>query len=85
MLREINHAILEYCYFCSNSIGPVISLWLIYQTGKVSGKAQTPIWILIYGGVGIVIGLCVWGRRVIKTIGENLTPITPSRYTLLFL
>ncbi|XP_002160505.1 sodium-dependent phosphate transporter 2 [Hydra vulgaris] len=62
----------------SNAIGPLISLWLIYETGKVSGKAQTPIWILLFGGVGIVIGLCVWGRRVIKTIGENLTPITPS-------
>ena len=34
---------------------------------------------IIYGGVGIVVGPCVWGRRVIKTIGENLSPITPSR------
>jgi len=62
----------------SNAIGPVISLWLIYQTGEVQSKAHTPIWILIYGGVGIIVGLSVWGRRVIKTIGENLSPITPS-------
>lgn len=62
----------------SNAIGPVISLWLIYNEGKVVSKAATPIWILIYGGVGIIVGLSVWGRRVIKTIGENLSPITPS-------
>lgn len=63
----------------SNAIGPVISLWLIYKTGEVVTKSSTPIWILFYGGVGIIVGLCVWGRRVIKTIGENLSPITPSR------
>ena len=65
--------------FCSNAIGPVISIWIIYRTGLVQSKAATPIWILIYGGVGIIIGLCVWGRRVIETIGENLTPVTPTR------
>lgn len=62
----------------SNAIGPVISLWLIYQNGEVVSKASTPIWILIYGGVGIILGLCLWGQKVIKTIGENLSPITPS-------
>ena len=38
-----------------------------------------PVWILVYGGVGISIGLWVWGRRVMKTLGEDLTKITPSR------
>ncbi len=64
----------------SNAIGPVISIWIIYRTGIVQSKAATPIWILLYGGAGIVLGLCVWGRRVIETIGENLTPVTPTRY-----
>lgn len=46
----------------------------------IQEKVQIPIWILVFGGVGICIGLFVWGRRVIKTVGEDLTPITPSRY-----
>lgn len=32
----------------------------------------------MYGGVGISLGLWIWGRRVIKTMGEDLTKITPS-------
>lgn len=62
----------------SNAIGPLISLWVIYWSGMIQEKVQIPIWILVFGGVGICIGLFVWGRRVIKTVGEDLTPITPS-------
>ena len=63
----------------SNAIGPLIALWLVYDTGDVQTKVQTPIYLLIYGGVGISLGLWIWGRRVIKTMGEDLTKITPSR------
>lgn len=62
----------------SNAIGPLIGLYLIYQEGYVSEKSFTPEWILFYGGVGISFGLWVLGRRVIKTIGEDLTKITAS-------
>lgn len=62
----------------SNAIGPLIGLYLIYQEGKISTSANTPEWILFYGGVGISVGLWILGRRVIKTIGEDLTKITAS-------
>ncbi|KAJ8339084.1 hypothetical protein SKAU_G00358700 [Synaphobranchus kaupii] len=61
----------------SNAIGPLVAIWLVYDTGKVVGS-NTPIWLLLYGGVGICLGLWVWGRRVIQTMGRDLTPITPS-------
>ncbi|KAF2981281.1 hypothetical protein EK904_004464 [Melospiza melodia maxima] len=48
------------------------------DTGDVATKVATPIWLLLYGGAGICIGLWVWGRRVIQTMGKDLTPITPS-------
>lgn len=65
--------------FSSNAIGPLVALWLIYEQGGVMQEASTPVWLLFYGGVGICVGLWVWGRRVIQTMGKDLTPITPSR------
>ncbi|XP_060712507.1 sodium-dependent phosphate transporter 1-like isoform X1 [Hemiscyllium ocellatum] len=62
----------------SNAIGPLVALWVVYYTGNVNSKMETPIWLLLYGGVGICLGLWVWGRRVIQTMGKDLTPITPS-------
>lgn len=62
----------------SNSIGPLVALWIIGTSNSAEQKAQTPIWILLYGGVGIAIGLWVYGRRVIKTLGTDLAKITPS-------
>ena len=52
---------------------------MVYTTSSVSSNEPTPIWLLLYGGVGICAGLWVWGRRVIQTMGKDLTPITPSR------
>ncbi|XP_007905637.1 sodium-dependent phosphate transporter 1 [Callorhinchus milii] len=62
----------------SNAIGPLVALYIVYSTGSINSEADTPIWILLYGGVGICLGLWVWGRRVIQTMGKDLTPITPS-------
>ena len=62
----------------SNAIGPLIAIWLIYVEGSVLQEAETPLGILFFGGVGIVVGLWVWGRRVIKTVGEDLTKLTAS-------
>ncbi|THD22709.1 S20AB [Fasciola hepatica] len=62
----------------SNAIGPLIGLWIVGVTQQIDSKMPTPIWILLYGGLGIAIGLWVWGRRVIQTLGEDLTIITPS-------
>ncbi|CAI9740430.1 sodium-dependent phosphate transporter 1-A-like isoform X1 [Octopus vulgaris] len=62
----------------SNAIGPIVALWIIARDRSVLQAAPTPLWILFYGGCGISLGLWIWGRRVIKTMGEDLTKITPS-------
>jgi len=62
----------------SNAIGPLVAVWLVFTEGSVQQKAPTPLYILLYGGMGISVGLWLWGRRVIETIGEDLTKITAS-------
>ena len=65
----------------ANSIGPLAAVVSIVQGGTEALVAKTPvpIWILGLGGAGIVIGLSMWGARVIETIGKNITELTPTR------
>ncbi len=40
---------------------------------------ETPIWILVVGGLGIAIGIATWGYKVIETVGKRITELTPTR------
>jgi len=63
----------------ANAIGPLAAVITVAQTGAVSAQAALPIWVLILGGVGIVVGLATFGVRVIATVGQKITQLTPSR------
>ena len=53
--------------------------WGVLPSGEVASKSAIPPWILLLGAVGIVVGLITFGRKVIATIGSNITALTPSR------
>ena len=63
----------------ANAIGPFSAGWQAISEGTVKLDAGIPLWALALGGVGIVTGLATWGWRVIKTVGERITELTPSR------
>jgi PiT family inorganic phosphate transporter len=63
----------------ANAIGPVAAVFSIVQEGKVGQESPVSIWILLLGGMGIVVGLATFGRHVIATVGNKITPLTPSR------
>lgn len=63
----------------ANAIGPVAAVFSIVQEGKVGQESPVSIWILLLGGMGIVVGLATYGRHVIATVGNKITPLTPSR------
>ena len=64
----------------ANGIGPMAAVVSIVQSGgMVAQKAALPIWILVLGGIGIVVGLGTMGYKVMQTIGTQITELTPSR------
>lgn len=64
----------------ANAIGPLAAVVGIIQSGgQILDKVSLDWWILPLGAVGIVIGLATLGAKVIRTIGENITHLTPSR------
>jgi PiT family inorganic phosphate transporter len=63
----------------ANAIGPVAAVISIVTSGEVMQQSVVPVWVLLVGGVGIVVGLATFGYRVIATVGTQITELTPSR------
>lgn len=64
----------------ANAIGPLAAiLGIVKNGGAVMAKAPIPSWIMLLGAGGIVLGLAMYGYKVIATVGNNITQLTPSR------
>ncbi len=64
----------------ANGIGPLAAVYgLVKSGGEMAQKSDLPIWILVIGGAGIVLGLATYGYRVMATIGTQITELTPTR------
>ena len=64
----------------ANGIGPMAAVYGIVQSGgEVTQSSVLPLWVLLVGGFGIVVGLATYGYRVMRTIGTKITELTPSR------
>jgi len=63
----------------ANAIGPLSAVVSTVQSnGVISGESGVRPWVLFIGAIGIVFGLTILGKNVIKTVGENITALTPS-------
>lgn len=64
----------------ANAIGPLAAvIGIVQQGGVVNAEVTIPLWILLLGAVGIVLGLAIHGQRVMATVGTEITQLTPSR------
>ncbi len=64
----------------ANGIGPMAAVInLINSGGVIADKSPVAPWMLLIGGVGIVIGLATYGYKVMQTIGTRITELTPTR------
>jgi len=62
----------------ANSVGPFGAV-LAARQGELEKKSEIPVWVFMVAGFFIVIGLGMYGRKVMATIGQNITPVTPSK------
>jgi len=64
----------------ANAIGPLAAVVsVVNNDGVILSNAALAWWILPLGGLGIVAGLALFGHRVMKTIGQGITHLTPSK------
>lgn len=63
----------------ANAVGPLAAVVSTATNGSIAGESILPVWILFVGGIGIVIGLATYGRKVMATVGRKITHLTPSR------
>jgi solute carrier family 20 (sodium-dependent phosphate transporter) len=59
--------------------GPLGSIWSIVNDGKLDKKMVPPIWIIVIGASGLVVGLATYGYNVTRAMGTKLAKISPSR------
>jgi len=63
----------------ANAIGPLAVIYFLAKTGTIGAKVPVPIFLLMFGGVGIALGIGMAGKRVMTTIGTKITTLTNTR------
>ncbi|PHS75124.1 MAG: phosphate permease [Porticoccus sp.] len=63
----------------ANAVGPLAAVVSVINSGAVEAQSVMPRWILLLGGIGIILGLATYGFKVMGTVGKKITELTPSR------
>jgi len=63
----------------ANAIGPLAVIYFIVKTGNVGATVPVPIFLLLFGGVGIACGIGMAGSRVMATMGTKITHLSNTR------
>jgi len=63
----------------ANAIGPLAAISDAVMTGGISAKAGIPLWVMAVGALGIAIGLALYGPKLIRTVGSEITELDQMR------
>lgn len=63
----------------ANAVGPLAAISDAIQNGGISSKASIPLWVMMIGALGISLGLMLFGPKIIKTVGGEITELDKSR------
>lgn len=63
----------------ANAVGPLAAITQTITAGEVSGKASIPFWVMMVGGLGIAVGLALYGPKLIRAVGNEITELDQMR------
>ena len=63
----------------ANAVGPLAAIYEAVKSGAVAGKAATPLWIMVLGALGLATGLALYGAKLIRTVGKEITELDNMR------
>ena len=63
----------------ANAIGPLAAINDAVNSGGISSKVGIPLWIMGVGAVGIAVGLALFGPKLIRTVGSEITELDQMR------
>lgn len=63
----------------ANAIGPLAVIYFLVTEGTLGATVPVPFFLLVFGGVGIALGISMGGARVIQTVGSRITTLSNTR------
>ena len=63
----------------ANAIGPLAAIPRAVEFGDIAGKVAVPFWIMMIGAFGISLGLFLYGPKLIRMVGDQITKMNPMR------
>jgi PiT family inorganic phosphate transporter len=63
----------------ANAVSPLAGIYDAIVTGGVRTEASIPIWVLLVGALGIALGLALYGPKLIRTVGSEITELDRTR------
>lgn len=63
----------------ANAVGPLAAINDAILHGGIKAKASIPLWVMMVGAVGIAIGLALYGPKLIRTVGSEITELDQTR------
>ncbi|MBT5882414.1 MAG: inorganic phosphate transporter [Rhodospirillaceae bacterium] len=63
----------------ANAVGPLAAIVGAAETGQIAAKVEIPAWVMFIGAAGISAGLLLFGPKLIRTVGQQITKMNPMR------
>ncbi len=63
----------------ANAIGPLAAINDAVMSSEISSKVDIPFWVMAVGALGIAVGLALYGPKLIKTVGSEITELDQMR------